>query len=476
MRRSARIVLVEDDLSAAAALQSVLEDENWDVVTAADGETGLGLATRQPCDLVITDFRLPGISGLELLGRLHEAAPRLPVIVMTAHGTSETAIEAMKLGAYDYLLKPFEMAELLSLAGKALASSRLMSDPVEIGDALTPHDAIIGNSRAMHEVYKQIGLVAAKPVTVLIRGETGTGKELVARAIYQHSARSTKPFIAVNCAAIPETLLESELFGHEKGSFTGADTRRIGRFEQAHQGTIFLDEIGDLPLNTQVKLLRVLQERHIQRVGGSQPIAVDVRVIAATHRNLEQAIASGQFREDLFFRLNVVTIALPLLSERAEDIPELANYFLRRYAPEFGMEKPAIQPDALQFLARQPWPGNVRELENTLRKTLLFARGYPIGVEQVRDALAVSAKQSTNIPTGFASYVAHLLSAATVGEITNVRDTVLENVERELFAQAIKLAQGNQAKAARWLGVSRLTVREKLTQFGLRPAQEEGQP
>lgn len=475
MRRPTRIVLVEDDLSAAAALQSVLEEENWEVVVAADGETGLELATRQPCDLVITDFKLPGISGLELLGRLHEAVPRLPVIVMTAHGTSETAIEAMKMGAYDYLLKPFEMAELLALVGKALASSRLMSDPVEIGDASTAHDAIIGNSRAMQEVYKQIGMVAAKPVTVLIRGETGTGKELVARAIYQHSDRSTKPFIAVNCAAIPETLLESELFGHERGSFTGADTRRIGRFEQAHQGTIFLDEIGDLPLNAQVKLLRVLQEKQIQRVGGSQSIAVDVRVIAATHRNLEEAIEKGRFREDLFFRLNVVAITLPPLSERAEDIPELANYFLRRYAPEFGMEKPAIQPDALQFLARQPWPGNVRELENTLRKTLLFARGYSIGVEQVRDALAVSAKQPANIPAGFASYVAQLLSAATVGEIANVRDTVLENVERELFAQAINLAQGNQAKAARWLGVSRLTMREKLTQFGLHPAQEQGQ-
>ena len=472
MSGRATILLVEDDASIAGELERVLEGEDWHVLRAASAEAGLALAAAQRCDLVLTDFRLPGLSGIELVQRLHAAQPRLPIIVMTAHGTTETAIEATKLGAYDYLLKPFDIPDLLALIAKALASSRMMIQPVEMGSASAARDAIIGQSRAMQEIYKEIGRVAAQPVTVLIRGETGTGKELVARAIYQHSERAEKPFIAVNCAAIPETLLESELFGHERGAFTGADARRIGRFEQAHGGTLFLDEIGDLSPSTQAKLLRVLQERCLQRVGGKETIPVDVRVIAATHRDLETAMQERQFRDDLFYRLTVVTITLPPLRDRREDIPELVRYFLGRHGKELGVADPSVQPEALQLLSEQAWPGNVRELENVVRKALLLARGYAIGPEEIHLALTSPSRRGPG-HSPLAGHIAELLAAAARDEVENVRAVLLEAADRELFSQAIKLAHGNQAQAARWVGVSRLTMREKLHHFGLRPRPEQ---
>jgi nitrogen regulation protein NR(I) len=466
---SASVLLVEDDPSLAGELRRVLEGEGWRVLGAGSAEEGLALAEKEPCDVVLTDFRLPRRSGLELVQRLRAAKPRLPVIVMTAHGTTETAIEATKLGAYDYVLKPFEMPDLISLIGRALASSRMMCQPVTLGEAAAGSDTIVGRSRPMQEIYKEIGRVATKPVTVLIRGETGTGKELVARAIYQHSTRADRPFIAVNCSAIPETLLESELFGHEKGAFTGADVRRIGRFEQADHGTLFLDEIGDMSMDTQVKLLRVLQEKSFQRVGGKETIHVDTRVLAATHRDLERALAERTFREDLFYRLNVVTITVPPLRQRTDDIPDLVRYFLARHCADLGVEEPAIQPEALALLGRQPWPGNVRELENTTRKALLLARGYPIGPEEVRRALAGARAPLPVAPSALADVVSELLARAERGETETVRDILIDAAERELFSQAIKRAHGNQTKAARWLGVSRLTMREKLAQFGLNP-------
>src|SRR6266850_4627095 len=333
---SGRILLIEDDLAIASALERVLKAEGYELRMVARGDEGLALATRDPFDVVITDLKLPGLNGLELVRELHAAKPRVPIILMTAHGTAETAIEATKSGAYDYLLKPFEMSELLELADKAALSSRLMSEPVEFGISETWHDAIVGQSRSMQHIYKEVGRIAGKPVNVLIRGETGTGKELIARAIYQHSDRASAPFVVINCAAIPETLLESELFGHERGAFTGAENRRIGRFEQADRGTIFLDEIGDMSISTQAKLLRVLQDCSFQRLGGKETIHADVRVIAATNRDLETAIQQRQFREDLFYRLSVVVISLPPLRERKEDIPELMKYFLARYGRDFG--------------------------------------------------------------------------------------------------------------------------------------------
>ncbi|MBK7997171.1 MAG: sigma-54-dependent Fis family transcriptional regulator [Verrucomicrobia bacterium] len=336
----ARILLIEDDASTGPSLQKVLRAEGYDVDLIPRGDTGLTQAGSKDYDLVLTDFKLPGLSGLELVAKLHAAKPKLPIVLMTAHGTTETAIEATKLGACEYLTKPFEVDELLDVVGAAVKSSRLMSESVEVGPAQTKGFAIVGNSRAMQAVYKEIGRVAATPVTVFVRGATGTGKELVARAIYQHSDRAGKPFIAVNCTAIPQPLLESELFGHERGAFTGAQARRIRRFEQANGGTLFLDEIGDLHPDTQAKLLRVLQERCIQRVGGDEVIPVDVRVIAATHRDLEAAIQEKEFREDLYYRLSVATIQMPALSDRAEDVPELVKYFIQRYAVELGVENP----------------------------------------------------------------------------------------------------------------------------------------
>jgi DNA-binding NtrC family response regulator len=321
----------------------------------------------------------------------------------------------------------------------------------------------------MQTIYKEIGRIAAKPVNVLIRGETGTGKELIARAIYQNSDRANAAFVAINCAAIPETLLESELFGHERGAFTGATGQRIGRFEQADHGTIFLDEIGDMSLGTQVKLLRVLQEKSLQRLGGRETIPVDVRVLAATHHDLETSIREKQFREDLYYRLNVVVINLPALRQRKEDIPSLVRYFLSKYGPELGNASPSIHADALEFLQSHSFPGNVRELENVMRKALLLAQGYTVNVDHVRSALQKGSTQAGAAAQTLAEYIGDLLASAQRGEAAEVHARVLDSAERELFRQAIDLAQGNQAKAARWLGVSRITMKAKLVQFGFHP-------
>jgi nitrogen regulation protein NR(I) len=466
------ILLIEDDRGTASALEKVLAADGYTVNVAGRGDEGLDLASQRPCDLVITDLKLPGLSGLDLIARLHAAKPKLPIIMMTAHGTTETAIEAMKLGACDYLVKPFEADELLALAASAVASSRMMSEPVEMGEANSAQRAIIGKSRIMQNIYKEIGRVAATPVPVLIRGATGTGKELIARAIYQHSRRADKPFIAVNCAAIPETLLESELFGHERGSFTGAQARRIGRFEQAHGGTIFLDEIGDLAPNTQAKLLRVLQEKSFQRLGGDESIQVDVRVLAATHRDLEAAIAEKEFREDLLYRLSVVTITLPSLKERVDDIPELVKFFMQKYARELAVEKPSIQPEAIAWLQAQSWPGNVRELENAVRRAMLLARPFPVSVDHVQQLLSRDRKPVAVSAQTHSAYVSELLARTQRGELEWAYGRMLAELEAELFSQAIQLAQGNQAKAARWLGVTRLKMREKLMELGLHPGRE----
>jgi nitrogen regulation protein NR(I) len=468
---TARILLIEDDASLAGNLCDVLKEDGFKVTVCNRGDEGLRRASNDECDVVLTDLRLPGLGGLELVRQLHDTQPRLPVVLMTAHGTIETAIEATKLGAYDYLQKPFEMPALIGVLRRAVDAGRLMREPVTLPDApVEGRTALVGTSRAMQEVCKEIGRVAAKPVTVLIRGETGTGKELIARAIYQHSPRAKAPFIAINCAAIPENLLESELFGHERGAFTGAEQRRIGRFEQAHKGTLFLDEIGDLPPNTQVKLLRVLQQQTFQRVGGAEAISVDVRVIAATHRNLEAMIREGRFREDLFHRLNVVCLQLPPLRERRDDIPVLVEHFLRKYAADFGIASPTISSDAVAVLQADSWPGNVRELENVTRRLLLAARGLSINVDAVRQTLVARSANTTPAGYSFISFAGDLLARAQQGELEDAHARMVAEAERELLTQAIVLAEGNQAKAARWLGLSRLTLREKLKQLGLHPA------
>jgi len=471
MKPTSSILLIEDDASLATGLKRVLTGEGHTVTLESRGDDGLARARNGEFDVVVTDLRMPGLGGLDLVRELHAARPRLPIILITAHGTTETAIEATKSGAYDYLLKPFEMAEFLLLIDQALESSRLMTEKVDLGVPGTAGVAIIGNSRIMQGIYKEIGRVAAKPVTVLIRGETGTGKELIARAVYQHSARANGPFVAINCGAIPEALLESELFGHERGAFTGAEARRIGRFEQAHGGTIFLDEIGDLSPSTQVKLLRVLQEKTIQRLGGRETLPVDVRVIAATHKNLEAAMQEKLFREDLFYRLNVFMITLPPLRERREDIPDLVKYFLHKYGSEMGFIEPSISAEAIGLLQQSAWPGNVRELENAVRKILLLARNYTIRPEHVRLALSPTVSLPCSPDRSLGDYVEDLLIAAGRDELADTHARLMDVAERELITRALRRANGNQAQMARWLGLSRVTIREKLLHFGLHPKQ-----
>ena len=384
-----RILIIDDDDQLRKSFEKLLSEEGYMVESAPSGEAGLKLVHEKAPDLVILDMRLPGMNGLETFQSIHEVEPKLPVVIMTAYGTTETAIEATKIGAFDYILKPFDIPDMLDIIGQALEAGRFMRSPVDM-DAVpdgASKEAIIGSSRVMQDVYKSIGRVAPTGATVLVRGESGTGKELVARAIYQHSPRADKPFLVINCVAIPENLLESELFGYEKGAFTGATYRRVGKIQQAHGGTILLDEIGDMPSGIQAKILRLLQDKSIERLGGHEIIPVDVRIIAATNRDLEVALAEGRFREDLYYRLKVVTIWLPPLLERPEDIPCLVEYFLSRHAEEGGMDNPGITKEAMNFLINYSWPGNVRELANTIQKTLIFNRGGPLGVDDIAQTI-----------------------------------------------------------------------------------------
>jgi nitrogen regulation protein NR(I) len=463
-----RILLIEDDSGIVVTLTRLLNEEGYEIATENRGDTGLHRAKSENFDMALCDLKLPGLPGLEVVKELHRSNPHLPIVLMTAHGTTETAINATKLGAFDYLLKPFEIPALLECIDKAVSARRLMANPVGLGADGASGDTIIGSSRSMQVIYKEIGRAAAKPVNVLIRGETGTGKELVARALYQHSDRAHGPFIAINCAAIPETLLESELFGHERGSFTGAEARRIGRFEQANNGTIFLDEIGDMSLGTQVKLVRVLQEQTLQRLGGKDVVPVDVRVVAATHRDLETAIQKKEFREDLYNRLSVVVIRLPALRDRREDIPELTQYFLRKHGAPLGVANPSIHPEAMRALQAHDWPGNVRQLENIVRKVLLLAGGYTITAEHIASSFVAHSANAATSNDSLRGLASKLLSSAQRNEIADARNRLIEEAEREIVSQAIERTHGNQLQAARLLGISRLTLREKLRQFGLR--------
>ena len=471
MGNRAHILLVDGDARSAAEMEACLRAGGHGVTRAASGAEALERVAGREWDLVVTELSLPDMRGVQLIVQIRHARRRLPIIMATEGGTADTAIEATKLGAFDYLLKPFAPAQLEEAVNRALRSSRLMSTPVAIGEAGGTRDSIVGRSRAMQEVYKQLGRLASTPVTVLIRGETGTGKELVARAIYQHGHRAHLPFIAVSCAAIPEPLLESELFGHERGAFTGAEARRIGRFEQAHNGTIFLDEVGELGAGTQAKLLRVLQERSVSRLGGRDDIPVDVRVIAATNRDLERAMAEGRFRPDLYYRLGVVTMFLPPLRERPEDVVPLAEYFLRRHARDFGVAHPSIDAGALALLSRQRWPGNVRQLENVIRQALLRTREYTICEEDLAEILA-AAEGTDGEQEPILDHrvlIATRLREAAQGGAGNAHASLLEKFEREILTQAMDLASGNLSQAARWLGIARLTLRQKLLRHGLRP-------
>ena len=464
------ILIIDDDDQLRKSFNKLLGEEGYHPKCAASGEAGLKLIQEQVPDVVILDMRLPGMNGFETFQAIHKMEPKLPVIIMTAFGTTETAIEATKMGAFDYILKPFDIPEMLVVIKQALEASRFMRSPVDI-DVIPEksfRDAIIGRSRPMQDVYKTIGRVSETEATVLIRGESGTGKELVARAVYQHSTRADRPFLVINCVAIPETLLESELFGYEKGAFTGATHRRIGKIEQANGGTVFLDEIGDMPLSIQAKILRLLQEKSIERLGGRSTIPVNVRIIAATNRDLESAIVKGRFREDLYYRLKVVSIFLPLLKDRLEDIPALTDFFLARYSQEAKVENPGITKKAKAFLATNLWKGNVRELGNTIQKALIFNRGTAICKEDILQAI-----QGNNVcnPINYEKdeqsmrqWVRKMLTSPSDEKRF---DDCIDRFANIIISEALNFTDGNRSQAAKLLGLSRPTLHSKIEKFGL---------
>jgi two-component system nitrogen regulation response regulator GlnG len=494
-----KLLLIDDEADVQYSFRRIFDSPGLELHTASSGEEGLRLIPKVRPDLVITDVRMAGINGLETLRRIRQADPKLPVILMTAFGTTQTAIEAMKLGAFDYLLKPFDVPRLKQLVADALKASHDMRQTVALAPQLEQQDydlGVIGRSQPMQAVFKLVGQVAQTDATVLITGESGTGKELVARAIYHNSRRCQQPFVAINCAAIPENLLESELFGHEKGSFTGATQQRIGKFEQCHGGTLFLDEIGDMTPATQTKILRVLQNGTFERVGGNAPIRADVRVIAATNKPLEEAVANRQFREDLFYRLNVVRIQMPPLRERRDDVRLLVDYFLRKLG---GGTPRTIAASALAALEAYHWPGNVRELENIVRRATVVAKGpailpsdLPPEFTAAPRAPAPAATTHAEEPSAPAAAPTSPASAAppipvppapqgstpaTMPELAQAlfrharsdpKLRILPAVERELIIQALRETSGNQVQAAKLLGITRATLRKRVEKFGIR--------
>ncbi len=462
-----RILIIDDDEQLSKSFAKILDQEGYTVQRALSGEEGLKRVNAQRPDLVVLDVRLPGMSGIRTLESIHEQEPKLPVIIFTAYGTTETAIEAIKIGAFDYIYKPFDVPEMLKTIASGLEAGRFMATPVDMDPEPTQvrREAIIGRSAAMLEVYKAIGRVASTDATVLIRGESGTGKELASRAIYQHSKRSSRPFMVINCVAIPENLLESELFGYEKGAFTGAVHRRVGKIEQANQGTVFLDEIGDMPLSIQSKLLRLLQERSIERLGGREVIPVNVRILAATNRDLEQAVAEGRFREDLYYRLKVVTVSMPPLRDRLEDVPALTEYLLGRFSVEMGMDNPGISQEALQTLQTYRWPGNIRELANTLQKSLIFNRGMPIQSEDI--SFPAPGRERSGQRQDVERSVHTWIQEMFKNKPDNIFDTCMDQFSALVIKEALSVTKGNRSQAAKILGMSRPTLHSKMEKLGI---------
>lgn len=503
-----KLLLIDDEVDVQYSFRRIFDGSDIELHTASSGEEGLRLIPTVKPDLVLSDIRMAGLNGLETLRRIRQLDPQLPVILMTAYGTTQTAIEAMKLGAYDYLLKPFDVPRLKQLVANALKAARDTRQTVAIRPQLEQQDyelGVIGRSAPMQEVFKLIGQLAASDATALITGESGTGKELVARSIFQNSRRAKEPFMAINCAAIPENLLESELFGHEKGAFTGATAQRPGRFEQCHRGTLFLDEIGDMPQATQTKILRVLQNGTFERVGSNTTLVVDVRIIAATNKPLEEAVARKEFREDLFYRLNVVRVHMPPLKERQGDIRLLVDFFLRKIGGA-GAAPKSIGEKTLSVLEAYHWPGNVRELENVLRRAVVVSKGaailendlppeilqsvHSVQVSRPTPASATSAANvapglsASPVPSSFPSSVEPAPATSLDPVITgDIRPLVLQlfrwarlqsgikvlpAVERELVIEALKETQGNQVRAAKLLGITRATLRKRVDKFGIR--------
>ena len=471
-----RILVADDEESMRWVLSKALRKKGYSVDLAADGNQALRQVREQSYDLIIVDIKMPGMSGLEFLDKARELRPDLLVVVMTAEASMKNAVEAMKRGAYDYITKPFDL-EVIDAIIEKVSRARDVSNQVtllkqELKDRYQVEKNIIGNSTAMREVYKTIGKVAGSDITVLIQGESGTGKELIARAIHFNSTRLGKPFVAINCAAIPKDLLESELFGSERGAFTGATERKIGKFEQANHGTIFLDEIGDMPLDLQAKILRVLQEQEITRIGGSQNLSVDVRVVAATNQELQERVRNREFREDLYYRLNVVPINLAPLRERSEDIPALVEYFLERACAELEIPTKQCASEAMELLCSYSWPGNVRELENTIKRGVILSSDPLL---TLADFSGLTNRQETihAVPQeqSLESLVEGKLRSSMNGieklDKGDIYDRVLEQVERPLIRYVLEKTRGNQVRAADVLGINRNTLRKKISELGI---------
>lgn len=460
------LLVIDDEDSVRYSFRYVFEEEDVKVLGAATGAQGLAFFEEHNPDVVLLDLQLPDMSGLEVFQKIKAHDAKRPVVFITAHGTAETAIEAMKQGAFDYLVKPLELERLTQLLKRAFEASRLMRVP-----ALLPvedqGDRIVGRSLVIQEMCKDIGRIAPQDVNVLISGESGTGKELVARAIYHHSPRADKPFLAINCAAIPEGLLESELFGHEQGAFTGASRRRIGKFEQCDGGTIFLDEIGDMAPFLQAKILRLLQEQRFERVGGNETVQTHVRVLAATNHDLDKAVGDGGFRKDLYYRLRGVSVRVPPLRERLDDVAELAHYFLFRFNQELGGAVRAFPPETLEILQSYSWPGNVRQLQSVVRESILRARGHILFPEFLPEELhrpqnVTAVPGLTEQEPSLDSFIANLLRQG--GQDLHARAT--DALDRVLYARVLGHTRGNQTQASEMLGISRNTLRQKLRALG----------
>lgn len=463
-----RLLIVDDDPNLRWVLQKSLERAGYAVDTAASAKEGIEKHRSLPYAVLLLDIRLPDRPGLQLIQELQSISPTSKVIVMTAQDTMQNAIEAMQQGAFDYLTKPFDIGEIEVLTKKAFESWSLAQEVQELREKLSGREektpTLIGRSRAMKEVFKTIGKIADSPVTLLIEGESGTGKELVARAIHSYSSRSEKPFIAINMAAIPNNLLESELFGHEKGAFTGATERKIGRFEQASQGTLFLDEIGEMPYELQGKLLRALEQKQIEPLGKRSSVPLESRLIAATNANLKQLTQENRFRADLFYRLNVVSIYIPPLRERKEDLPDLIDFFIGKYSRELNVPPKKISQEALKMLTEYSWPGNVRELENAIKRSLILSSDLelqPQDFPQLSDSDPDVLNQSIRIG------IERLLKSPESKEGKNLHRRFVQEVERPLIEIVLEKTEGNQIKAAEMLGINRNTLRKKILEFRL---------
>jgi two-component system nitrogen regulation response regulator GlnG len=463
----AKLLVIDDEESVRYSFRRIFDAEQVQVLTARTAAEGLEQVCEHNPEVVILDLQLPDMSGLAIFPRIQALDPRRPVIFITAHGTTEAAIEAMKGGAFDYVVKPVDLDRISQLIDRAFEAARLMHVPAVL-PAEESGDRIVGRSAVMQEMCKALGRIAPQDVNVLILGESGTGKELVARALYQHSRRASKPFLVINCAAIPETLLESELFGHEPGAFTGAGRRRIGKFEQCDGGTLFLDEIGDMTPSVQAKVLRVLQEQRFERVGGNEPVQTQVRILAATNQDLEKRVAAGEFRKDLYYRLKVVTVQLPALRDRLDDVAELAHYFLFRFDRELHLDIRAFAPETLDLLQTYAWPGNVRELQGVIKQAMLNATGHLLLPEFLSEELrrpraAVEPTAPDTVGLDLQSKVDTLLQS---GE-REIYTKVLDYVERFLLGRVLQHTRGHQAQASDILGLNRATLRHKLRSLGM---------